>query len=180
LWDTNSLILNSAIINTYLKICHGFILICNKSDLQSLKVLEKQMENIINFSPAPKNILLFLNNKNQKNVDEKEHDIELEEKFMKEFNTFIEKFDIRAVISFQTVINEMSVVGNTTFDNFLTNVIRTKKNRITFKKTIINGEEDNSTLMLKTLSKQKMSSDNIKSSSTNLTELFNRLIEKSM
>jgi len=55
-----------------------------------------------------------------------------------------------------------------------------KRIGLLLKKTIINGEEDNSTLMLKTLSKQKMSSDNIKSSSTNLTELFNRLIEKSM
>lgn len=70
LWDTNSNIVNSHLIKTYYKICNGFILICDVSNIDSIKFIEKQIENIINFSSNTYNIHLMANIKNDCNTDQ--------------------------------------------------------------------------------------------------------------
>jgi GTPase SAR1 family protein len=87
LWDTNTNILNSPIIKTYFKLCHGFILTCDISNLESIKFLEKQIENIINFSTfSNDNLILYANIKDDVNT----------ENYFENFNylnSMIEKFN---------------------------------------------------------------------------------------
>jgi hypothetical protein len=49
------------VILAYLKICEGFILICNSKKEESVKFIEKQIENIINFSPNYANFVVLVN-----------------------------------------------------------------------------------------------------------------------
>jgi GTPase SAR1 family protein len=90
LWDTNINILNSPIIKTYFKLCHGFILTCDISNLESIKFLEKQIENIINFSTfSNDNLILYANIKDEVNT----------ENYFENFNylnSMIEKFNSNA------------------------------------------------------------------------------------
>jgi hypothetical protein len=65
MFDTNSSILMSPMIKAYLKISNAFILICENSEPDSIQFLEKQIENIINYSNNPKNFFLIINDKNK-------------------------------------------------------------------------------------------------------------------
>lgn len=86
LLDTNINILSSDIIKTYFKLSSGFILLCDIANLDSIKFVEKQVENIFNFSNnSISNLILFANIKNEVNMDEHFHNLEyltqLEENF---------------------------------------------------------------------------------------------------
>jgi hypothetical protein len=52
----------------YLKICDGFILICNSDKEESVKFIEKQIENIINFSPNFANFVVLVNKRKKNKI----------------------------------------------------------------------------------------------------------------
>lgn len=47
--------------SAYLKICDGFIIICDAEKEESIKFVEKQIENIINFSSNYSNFMILVN-----------------------------------------------------------------------------------------------------------------------
>ena len=69
IWDTNEKIINSGLITTYYKLCHGIILICDIASIESIKFIEKQFEVIIS-TKENLNIFLIANIKNDVDVNE--------------------------------------------------------------------------------------------------------------
>jgi hypothetical protein len=56
------------VILAYLKICEGFILICNSEKEESVKFIEKQIENIINLSPYYANFVVLVNKRKKEKI----------------------------------------------------------------------------------------------------------------
>ncbi len=69
IWDTNEKIINSSLITTYYKLCHGIILICDIASIESIKFIEKQFDLIIS-TRENSNIFLIANIKNDVDVNE--------------------------------------------------------------------------------------------------------------
>jgi len=93
LWDTNTQLLTSPIIKTYFKLCHGFILTCDIANLESIKFLEKQIENIINFSTfSNDNLILYANMKDEVNIEECFENLNY-------LNSMVERFNSNASIN---------------------------------------------------------------------------------
>ena len=99
LWDTNTSILNSPVIKTYFKLCHGFILTCDITNLESIKFLEKQIENIINYSTFNNdNISLYANIKENVNTEEHYHNLNY-------LNNLAEKYNVTPRTNFINFVN---------------------------------------------------------------------------
>jgi hypothetical protein len=115
LWDTNTSILNSPVIKTYFKLCHGFILTCDITNLESIKFLEKQIENIINFSTfSNDNITLYANIK--ENVYTEEHYSNLNY-----LNNLADKYNVTPRTNFINFVNfrEFNVKKDFKFQKFV-------------------------------------------------------------
>lgn len=50
LWDTNVNIINNSIIKTYYKLCHGVVLVCDVGSIDSIRFIERQLENILAYT----------------------------------------------------------------------------------------------------------------------------------
>jgi len=59
------------VILAYLKICEGFILICNSEKEESVKFIEKQIENIINISPYYANFDVLVNKRMKEKINKR-------------------------------------------------------------------------------------------------------------
>jgi hypothetical protein len=121
LWDTNLSILNSPIIKTYFKICNGFILACDISNIDSIKFLENQIDNIINMSTFTNdNIIVYANIKNEVDPEEFHYNLNY-------LNTFQDKFGIK--VNFMN-FTEMDVGKDFKFQKYVNSCIIRKTGRM--------------------------------------------------
>jgi small GTP-binding protein len=68
-WDTSVNIIQNNLMKTYYKLCNGFILVCDVSNLESIKFIEKQIDVILTHANV-ENIFLFANIKETVNIEE--------------------------------------------------------------------------------------------------------------
>ncbi len=117
LWDTNCNILNSGLIHTYFKICNGFILICDISNIDSIKFLEKQIENII-YHSSFQNIHIIANIKDGINMDEYYLNLEY-------LNYFIDKLSLNIRVNYFN-LKEYILKNDGSFHKFINNCLLKK------------------------------------------------------
>lgn len=113
----------------YLKICNAFVLVSDKTRIETLKFLDKQMENIINFSSNPKNIFFISNeNLNVNTFNPFNNSKTDNENYL---HYLAEKFDLPIYFNSKSKITALPSFQNFTaaFDKFLLNCLMRKKSK---------------------------------------------------
>ncbi len=147
IWDTNFNILTSNIIKTYYKLCNGFMVITDISNLESIKFAEKQIENIINLATYNANIVLIANIKNGINCDEYHESFE----YMKYIS---ERFKLSpSYIN----IEEYSPSSDPIMENFINNLILKKQGSTSTSTKKIDSNKCNDSIERKKLNQIKES-----------------------
>ncbi len=81
-----------------MKICHGFILVSQKFNKKSLAFIDKQMENIINHSKDPRNVMFIVNNKEEVSACEN-----TENEFLRELDFLKTKYSQNVIANFNNL-----------------------------------------------------------------------------
>jgi hypothetical protein len=114
--DTNVFILNSNIIQTYLKISHGFVLICDVARRESIKLIEKMLDYIIPNSLINQNIHIIANIRDETDLNQYQMNLEYLNALAEKINIkpqFInlKEYSFKNDIIFQKFVNGCSIRG---------------------------------------------------------------------
>ena len=112
--------LKNLLLLAYIKLSQGFILLIENNNLESLLFLEKQIENIFNFSHQPQNIFLVINFKNHGYDYDHDKEFSTNINFENSLNAICDKFSLNYYF-----INKQEIF--TQFDNFISSCVESTK-----------------------------------------------------